>query len=351
MQPVESPPGKLVLFGSGETSPSGQPIHERMLRELKAPVRIAVFETPAGFQPNSEVVARKVGEFMEQRLQNFRPQVRILPARKKETAFSPDDPEIVAPILESDYIFMGPGSPTFLVRQLAGTLAWRHLIQQHRQGAFLCMASAAALAISAKVIPVYEVFKVGDDPHWVDGLDLLGPYGMELAIVPHWNNTEGGDELDTSRCFMGQARMEALRQQLPSSTRILGIDEHTAVTFDFEQACCLVQGKGRVTTWSRDEECVYAAGGSFPFSELGSEWHTSAATPREQATPPSLAPVELPPHVAGLIEQRERARKARDWPSADALRRQIADLGYEIQDTPQGPRFYPLRARGSTKDS
>ena len=351
MPPIESPPGKLVLFGSGETSPSGQPVHERLLRELKSPVRIAILETPAGFQSNSELVARKVGEFMERRLQNFSPQVRMIPARKKGTAFSPDDPAIVAPILESDYIFMGPGSPTFLARQLAGTLAWRYLIQRHRQGAFLCMASAAALAVSAKVIPVYEVFKVGDDPHWVDGLDLLGPYGMELAIVPHWNNTEGGDELDTSRCFMGQARMEELRQQLPSSTRILGIDEHTAVTFDFEQACCLVQGKGRVTTWSRDEECVYAAGGSFPFSELGSEWRAASTTPREQATLPPSAPVELPPHVAELIEQRERARKARDWPSADALRRQIADLGYEIEDTPQGPHSYPLRTRGSTKNS
>jgi cysteinyl-tRNA synthetase len=55
--------------------------------------------------------------------------------------------------------------------------------------------------------------------------------------------------------------------------------------------------------------------------------------------------------VAELIEQRERTRKARDWPSADALRRQIADLGYEIKDTPQGPRSYPLKTRGSTKNS
>jgi len=42
---------------------------------------------------------------------------------------------------------------------------------------------------------------------------------------------------------------------------------------------------------------------------------------------------------------------ARDWPSADALRRQIADLGYEITDTLQGPRSYPLRTRRNTKSS
>ena len=337
---VDSPPGKLVLFGSGETSPSGQPIHERLLRELTPPVRVAILETPAGFQPNSATVAGKVGEFLEQRLKNFAPQVRVIPARKKGTAFSPDDPAIVAPILECNYIFMGPGSPTFMARQLAGTLALRYVIERHRQGAYLCMASAAALAIAAKVIPVYEVFKVGDDPHWVDGLNLLGPYGMELAIVPHWNNAEGGDELDTSRCFIGRARMDELRRQLPASTRILGIDEHTAVIFDFEQTCCLVLGKGTVTTGSREEQCVYKAGESFPFSQLGSAWRPTAM--REQAAPPPTEPEELPSQIAELIEQRERARQARDWSTADALRRQVAELGYEIQDTPQGPRGRPL---------
>jgi cyanophycinase-like exopeptidase len=333
----EFPPGKLVLFGSGETSPSGQPIHERMLRELTPPVRMAILETPAGFQPNSATVAGKVGEFMEKRLQNFAPQLSVIPARKKSTAFSPDDPAIVAPILECNYIFAGPGSPTYMARQLEDTLALRHMVERHRQGAYLCMASAAALAIGAKVIPVYEVFKAGEDPHWVDGLDLLGPYGLELAIVPHWNNAEGGDELDTSRCFMGRARMEELRQQLPASTRILGIDEHTAVIFDFEQACCLVMGKGTVTTLSREEECVYEASGSFPFSELGSDWRPMSK--REQPTPPQVLEEQLPPQVAELIEQRERARKVRDWATSDALRHQAAELGYEIQDTPRGPRW------------
>jgi hypothetical protein len=136
---------------------------------------------------------------------------------------------------------------------------------------------------------------------------------------------------------MGQARMEELRQQLPASTRILGIDEHTAVIFDFEQTCCFVMGKGTVTTWSRDEACIYEAGGSFPFSELGSGWQP--ARRREPAAPPPVVAEELPRQVAELIEQRERARKARDWATSDALRRQAAELGYEIQDTPQGPRW------------
>jgi hypothetical protein len=158
---------------------------------------------------------------------------------------------------------------------------------------------------------------------------------MDLAIVPHWNNAEGSDDLDTSRCFMGQARMDELRRQLPASTRVLGIDEHTAVVFDFEQTCCLVLGKGAVTTLARDEECVYTADSSFPFAELGSSWHPVAL--RESPMP--AAPGELPSQVVELIAKRERARQARDWAVADALRRQIAELGFKVQDTPHGPQW------------
>jgi hypothetical protein len=67
----------------------------------------------------------------------------------------------------------------------------------------LAFASAASIAVGRYALPVYEIYKVGADLHWVDGLDLFRVFGWELAIVPHWNNREGGDDLDTSRCFMG----------------------------------------------------------------------------------------------------------------------------------------------------
>jgi cysteinyl-tRNA synthetase len=48
---------------------------------------------------------------------------------------------------------------------------------------------------------------------------------------------------------------------------------------------------------------------------------------------------ELPAHVAALIEQRETARAARDWSTADALRETIRLQGYEVEDTPSGTRW------------
>lgn len=43
--------------------------------------------------------------------------------------------------------------------------------------------------------------------------------------------------------------------------------------------------------------------------------------------------------VEALLQQRQEARKARDFARADALRAEIRERGYVIEDTPQGPRL------------
>jgi cysteinyl-tRNA synthetase len=54
---------------------------------------------------------------------------------------------------------------------------------------------------------------------------------------------------------------------------------------------------------------------------------------------------EQPPlahDVEALMEERQRARQARDFARADALRAQIQERGYMVEDTPQGPRLKRL---------
>jgi cysteinyl-tRNA synthetase len=50
-------------------------------------------------------------------------------------------------------------------------------------------------------------------------------------------------------------------------------------------------------------------------------------------------PVEVPAEVRELVAQREAARKAKNFQEADALRAKIAHLGYDVIDTPQGPKL------------
>jgi cysteinyl-tRNA synthetase len=45
---------------------------------------------------------------------------------------------------------------------------------------------------------------------------------------------------------------------------------------------------------------------------------------------------ELPEEVQTLVEAREAARKAKDFAESDKLREKIAELGFEVKDTPQG---------------
>ena len=45
---------------------------------------------------------------------------------------------------------------------------------------------------------------------------------------------------------------------------------------------------------------------------------------------------EIPAEVMALVEQRKEARKAKDFAKADALRDEIAALGWQIRETRQG---------------
>ncbi len=51
---------------------------------------------------------------------------------------------------------------------------------------------------------------------------------------------------------------------------------------------------------------------------------------------------EAPAEVLSLLEERERARAARDFAGADALRDRIRALGYEVTDGPGGPQATPI---------
>ena len=43
-----------------------------------------------------------------------------------------------------------------------------------------------------------------------------------------------------------------------------------------------------------------------------------------------------------LMQNREIARKQKDWSKADALRKELAGLGYQVEDSQDGPRLKPL---------
>lgn len=265
--------GTLALMGSGETSSQGRKIHDYLMSRVGSlPVRVAMLETPAGFQPNVDAVYRKIGEFFEKSLQNFKPQVEYLRALKKGTAESPDDETIVEGLLSAQYIFSGPGSPTYAARNLMGTITARYLAEGLRDGATVVLSSAAAIAAGRHVLRVYEIFKAGAELGWDEGLGLLGEVGLDIdpVIVSHWNNAEGGAGLDTSHCYVGEERFSQMLEMLPAGTPVLGIDEHTACIFEPDSKHVKVMGAGRATILCDGSTIVVPAGQEFDIELLKS---------------------------------------------------------------------------------
>lgn len=338
--------GQIAFLGSGETSLAGGRIFESLARALPRPMRIAILETPAGFELNSDQVAGRVADFLRTRLQNYSPLLDVVPARKRGTAFSPDEPGILHPLLQANLIFMGPGSPTYLVRQLQGSLAWDLIRARHRLGATLVFASAATISVGLCVLPVYEIYKVGEDVHTKPGLNLFGDFGGHLSFIPHWNNVDGGAELDTSRCFVGKDRFDEWRRGIGEEQTIVGLDEHTGIILDFAAGECEVSGVSTVSLVRNGANHIFPAGAKFPLDELGA---MAPPDPLERGIAPGAwdmvrnAPPleeELPPAEAlALAEQRQQARQRKQWAESDRLREQIAALGWTVQDTPQGPKL------------
>lgn len=347
-------PGLVVLLGSGETLPSSGKIHEFAAQRLPENPRLVILETPAGFEPNSDLVAGKIKDFLIRRLQNYQPDIKVLPARRRGTDFSPDNLHIVDPILEADEILLGPGSPTYGVRQLKDSLALQMIAARHRLGGTLFLSSSAPISFGTYTLPVYEIYKAGLDLHWMDGLNFLSAYGLSVSFVTHWNNRDGGDELDTSCCYIGRARFKQLQARLPEDHTLVGIDEHTALVLDFEQQCIHVAGKDTVTILHCGESLVLESGQRLPLDTLGA-WRIPTdlsdipsavweAALRVNAQKKAACP-KLPQPSADILQlaqEREQARDEQDWLKADQIREQLLILGWQISDTPDGSQLEPL---------
>ena len=339
--------GRIAFLGSGETSLAGGRIFESLARLIPDPLHVSVLETPAGFELNASIVAARVGDFLKTRLQNYKPTIDLIPARKQGTEFSPNNIEILKPLLRANIIFMGPGSPTYLARQLHGSLAWDIIRARHRLGATLIFSSAATISVGAWVLPVYEIYKVGEDVHAKEGLNFFSDLGMDLSFVPHWNNAEGGTDLDTSRCFVGIERFDQWLKLLPPENILVGLDEHSGIIMDFEKGTCDVHGVSSVSVVKNTSMEMFPAGAKFSLNELG---NFNLSDPIEKGIRPEVWEMvlnaskaideETPPDEAlKMLEQRKDARARKDFAESDRLRGQIAELGWIVQDGKDGQKL------------
>ncbi len=300
-------PRVLTIMGSGETAPTMVSVHRNMVSRLPRPVRAVLLDTPYGFQENAPELATRAVEY-------FRTSVNIdidvAGLHRTRDTHVAADPVVVErglrAVADADYLFSGPGSPTYALRQWHDTPIARLVSEKLERGGIVTFASAAALTLGRVTVPVYEVYKVGADVARLDGLDVLSAIGVNAAVIPHWDNAEGGHH-DTRFCYLGERRLEIFESMLDDDTFILGVDEHTALVIDIDAGAATVMGNGTVTVRARDRVRVFASGDTMPLDVLRDPWtrldSTAVPTP---STPAGEA--GSPAAATGLEAATESAR-------------------------------------------
>jgi cysteinyl-tRNA synthetase len=56
----------------------------------------------------------------------------------------------------------------------------------------------------------------------------------------------------------------------------------------------------------------------------------------------------MPEAIMALVQQRQHARAEKRWKDADTLRKRVRMAGYDIEDTPLGPRMHARMSRPGT---
>ncbi|MEI7745671.1 MAG: hypothetical protein WCK58_18190, partial [Chloroflexota bacterium] len=273
----------LAIMGSGETAPAMGKVHRALFERLgdgaAGPVPAVVIDTPYGFQENADELSARTQEFFAGSVGN---PVEIATYRTRDVD-AVTAATAVARVGAAGFVMAGPGSPSYALRQWAGGPIPDALAGHLATGGVLVMASAAALTLGAVTIPVYEIYKVGEDPRWLDGLDLLGrATGLRAAVVPHYDNAEGGSH-DTRFCYMGERRLRILEAQLPDDVFVLGVDSHTALLLDIGRGVATVTGLGGVTVRVAGRSTRFAAGAEIPIEAIGEAARGLAAGRSETA--------------------------------------------------------------------
>jgi cysteinyl-tRNA synthetase len=55
----------------------------------------------------------------------------------------------------------------------------------------------------------------------------------------------------------------------------------------------------------------------------------------------------VPGEIMALVDERQKARIEKRWKDADVLRQQVRQAGYEIEDSPKGPKIKSVRQERS----
>ena len=300
---MSTSPRILTIMGSGETAPTMMKHHRELIARFPGTPKAVVLDTPYGFQENASELASKAVEYFRKSVGH---PIEIAGLTRLHGQDTLTVEQGLARVRQADYVFAGPGSPTYALRQWAGTSVPDIVRGKMRTGGAVTFASAAALTLGRYTVPVYEIYKVGNDPYWLEGLDVLGEIGLNVAVIPHYDNAEGGHH-DTRFCYLGEHRLAMLEEQLPADAHVIGVDEHTGVILDLDSNTATVIGNSTITVRIKGRSTIHNSGDVISIDAL-----------RDPATGATNIPIQVtPPNTLQAEPEKESTSLANDTQNAE----------------------------------
>ena len=216
--------GSLALVGGGEWQP-GCDFDSDLLAESGGD-EVLVVPTAAAYEQPEAAVETATAWFGK-----LGAKVRPLMVLKRHEA---EDAEVAAIARAAKFIYIGGGSPLHLRSVLKDSALWQAMCDAWNDGAVLAASSAGAMAVCDPMI----------DPRggaYTLGLGLV----TQIAVLPHadaWSHDKFRRTLEL----------------LPAGTRLVGIEEHTAVIRS-PDGTWRAEGPGNVKVWCDGEDCDITA--------------------------------------------------------------------------------------------
>jgi len=232
-------PGPVALVGAGEFLPEMAEFDAGLLATTgRARPRVAILPT-ASFPDGEDVFVRwatmGVSHFGE-----LGAEVEPVLVRDRQAA---DDPGAAQAIGEADLIYLSGGKPSSLIRVLDGSAVGRAIVEAHRRGAVVAGCSAGAMVLACHAFD-FRV-KVAPWPlRWRAGLGFVDG----ASVIPHYD-------------AWPEPLSALIALQAPRGSRVLGIDEETAVVG--RDGAWQVHGRSRVTVWRGRHRDRYRVGEVF----------------------------------------------------------------------------------------
>ena len=140
----------LAIMGSGETSPTMVKTHRQLIGRLSQPNAV-VLDTPYGFQENAPELALRAVEYFDVSVNTA---ISPLGLTRMIGADALAVQQGLSALTDADYVFAGPGSPTYALRQWKNTQVSHILHEKLQRGGIVTFASAAALTLGPRTVPV-----------------------------------------------------------------------------------------------------------------------------------------------------------------------------------------------------